>query len=416
MHRVYIYGRGLGFSYFHNCLQKDVEVIAYIDNYSSDLYAENGIRIIKQSEIEKNTYDYIIVSIIKYDAIRESLIQAGVPENQIICFFRYEDAGSGLYDDVIDPFKWKTQLLWKYNKEVVEPTMNNLFYEMNASKLVETKQIPTIISAEETIDILIKEKKSLVRYGDGEFEVMRNHSRHKFQNANAELADRLKEILGNYNADILVAIANNYGDLSNYTDDAANGIRYYMSSEVRKDHMQLLNMGKQYYDAYVSRPYIIYRDKDKKLMVKKFNHIKSIWQDQKVLIVEGKHTRFGVGNDMLNNASDVIRILAPDKNAFDYYDDIFETVKKYATNRLTLIVLGPTATVLAYDLASLGHWALDIGQVDTEYEWFCRGVSERCDVPYKTVSEYADKNMFTDIDEPFRKKYLDEIVDAVGDV
>lgn len=394
-------------------MQKDVEVIAYVDNYSSNLYAEDGIKIIKQSEIEKNTYDYIIVSIIKYDAIRDGLIQEEIPEDRIICFFRYEDADSGLYDDIIDPFKWKTQLLWKYNKEVVQPTMNNLFYEMNASKLVKTKQIPTIISAEETIDILIKEKKSLVRYGDGEFEVMRNHSRHKFQNANAELADRLKEILGNDNADILVAIADNYGDLSSYTDYAANGIRYYLSPNVRKDHMALLDMNRVYYDAYLSRPYIMYRDKTQDRMKEKFDKIKSIWRDQRVLMIEGTHTRFGVGNDLFDETREVVRILAPDKNAYDRYDDILEMAKRYAQDRLTLITLGPTATVLAHDLACLGYWAIDIGQVDTEYEWFLRGVDERCDVPYKTVSEYVDKSSYADIDEEYREKYMDEIVAVI---
>ena len=38
-----------------------------------------------------------------------------------------------------------------------------------------------------------------------------------------------------------------------------------------------------------------------------------------------------------------------------------------------MIALGPTATVLAYDLAARGFWALDIGHIDLEYEWFLNG-------------------------------------------
>ena len=45
----------------------------------------------------------------------------------------------------------------------------------------------------------------------------------------------------------------------------------------------------------------------------------------------------------------------------------------YGENKLILIALGPTATVLAYDLAKAGYWALDIGHLDLEYEWFLKG-------------------------------------------
>lgn len=46
-----------------------------------------------------------------------------------------------------------------------------------------------------------------------------------------------------------------------------------------------------------------------------------------------------------------------------------------------LIALGPTATVMAYDLADMGYQALDIGNVDIEAEWFLRGVDEKIKIP-----------------------------------
>ena len=39
---------------------------------------------------------------------------------------------------------------------------------------------------------------------------------------------------------------------------------------------------------------------------------------------------------------------------------------------LILISLGPTATVLAYDLSKLGYQAIDIGHTDLEYELLLR--------------------------------------------
>lgn len=56
-------------------------------------------------------------------------------------------------------------------------------------------------------------------------------------------------------------------------------------------------------------------------------------------------------------------------------------------------------------------WAIDIGQLDVEYEWFLRGVTGRCDIPYKCVSEVTQKHdIITDDSEPFIKKYKNEVI------
>lgn len=97
-----------------------------------------------------------------------------------------------------------------------------------------------------------------------------------------------------------------------------------------------------------------------------FARLMSVWRDKEILLVEGKATALGVRNDLLSNVNSVIRILCPPNNAFEKYDVILETVKKYAEGRLILLALGPTATVLPYDLAILGHRALDIGHCDAD--------------------------------------------------
>ena len=56
---------------------------------------------------------------------------------------------------------------------------------------------------------------------------------------------------------------------------------------------------------------------------------------------------------------------------------------------MILITLGPTATILAYDLAMQGYQAIDLGQVDNEYEWFLRHATERIVIEGKSVSELA---------------------------
>lgn len=58
-------------------------------------------------------------------------------------------------------------------------------------------------------------------------------------------------------------------------------------------------------------------------------------------------------------------------NAFQEYDRILQAALKVKKSVLFLLALGPTATILAYDLCKAGVQAIDIGRVDVEYEWFC---------------------------------------------
>ena len=74
---------------------------------------------------------------------------------------------------------------------------------------------------------------------------------------------------------------------------------------------------------------------------------------------------------------------------------------------MILLALGPTATILAYDLALKGYQAIDIGHVDIEYEWFRMGATHKVPVPNKFVNEAGAGVGVGDIDN---KKYLSEIV------
>ncbi|SHI16920.1 glycosyltransferase, SP_1767 family [Butyrivibrio fibrisolvens DSM 3071] len=410
--RVYIYGRGLGFKYVKRCLLEQVEIIAYIDNYAQDKVSGDGISIIKKDELLQD-FDFIIITLMKYEVVRSDLLKQGIGRQRIISFFDREDAEKDIFYSVLDSHRWKSELMWKYQQEVEIPRADNAYYEANAKELEERYELPTIIDVDKTIDILIGEEKSLTRFGDGEFEMMFGRNRPRFQVLDKKLGNRLCEALQKSLPNLMIAIADNYGDLSKYTDEAADAIRHYMSPEVRKNHMSLLDMHRCYYDAYLSRPYYIYRDKSFGVIKRKFDHIKEIWSGKDVLIVEGEHTRFGVSNDLMDGATSVVRLLVPDKNAFSKYDAIIEATKKYGYKRLIICVIGPTATILVFDLAKMGYRAIDIGQLDTEYEWFLREAKDKCDVSYKTVSEFIDKEVYEDISEPYKSIYEEQIVEII---
>ena len=87
-----------------------------------------------------------------------------------------------------------------------------------------------------------------------------------------------------------------------------------------------------------------------------------------------------------------------------------EAILEVGKNKLILIALGPTATVLAYDLAKRGYWAVDIGHLDLEYEWFLKGEGHSF-IPNKYNNEVPGN---TEVEDIFDEDYERSIINRVG--
>ena len=159
-----------------------------------------------------------------------------------------------------------------------------------------------------------------------------------------------------------------------------------------------------YGNAFISRCY--YSFKDKNNSEKYFNLLKKIWNDRNIVLVEGAKSRLGIGNDLFNNVKGIERILVPEINAFNKYDEIINEVKKLSKDKLILLAAGPTATVLAYDLYKEGYQAIDIGHVDIEYEWFLRKAETKIKIENKFVCEAGFGEGVGELDNNEYKKQI----------
>jgi len=290
------------------------------------------------------------------------------------------------------------------NQVAMNRAVNNLKYELFADS---AKPVYPIVEAgEKAIDLIIREGKSLCRFGDGEFAVIAGEHRQKFQRADERLGKRLVEVLQSDQPDILICIADIYGDLSKYNDDCRYNIRAYMTEKVRAEHYALLDMNRIYYDTFLTRPYASYLDNQTNAPQLRFDHLKQIWNGRDLLIIEGEKTRMGIGNDLFDNARSILRILGPAEHAFDRYDDILAEAKKQDKTRLVLIAMGAAATVLAYDLACAGFQALDIGHIDIEYEWMAAGKGTKVAVPHKYNNEVEGGDIVEDIPDPIYENQI----------
>ena len=260
---------------------------------------------------------------------------------------------------------------------------------------------PNILTNEETIDKIINEKCSIGRLGDGEFFLLtKEKGLSRYQDINDRLCERLLEIMNSQEEKFLVGIPKVFSqeDLEFRTDASKKWWNDYLVQH-RQLWYKYINFNKIYANACFTRNYIVV--KDKSICKDYFNNIKRIWNNRDILIVEGKYSRLGIGNDLLSNTKSIKRILAPNENAFLKYDEILREVKKQSKDKLVLIALGPTATVLSYDLYKLGYQALDIGHIDAEYEWFLKDVEEKVKIENKYTYEagnYISDDRFESIE------------------
>lgn len=264
-----------------------------------------------------------------------------------------------------------------------------------------------ILSDFDSIQYVVDHHCSVSRYGDGEFGILRGIG-NGFQTPNSALAKRLAEVLESDPADhknFMIGIPLAIKDLVGLKEPKK--FWPFVAAENLSVFKKYLNRNELYLNAQMTRFY--FEKADKSNCQRHFSMLQAIYADRKILVVEGKQSRTGVGNDLYSKTKRVRRILCPSVNAFDRYDDILATTKRLAEpDELILISLGMTATVLAYDLAKSGFWAIDFGHVDLEYEWFIKGLDERCSIEGKFVQEVEGGN--NNIVECSDPQYLEQII------
>lgn len=248
----------------------------------------------------------------------------------------------------------------------------------------------------DTVDLIINQKVSVARYGDGELDMIWGVG-NGFQSYDRNLAKRLNEILISNNDRLVIGVPHTLISCDEYVDEAQLYAKLYVCMNYKRI-LSTIPINKEFINTNFSRFYMSMKDKSNcGLMIKK---ICKIWENKSVLLVEGTSTRFGVGNNLLSNVISVRRILCPSVNAFSKYDIILNSIKNIATNDdIIILALGMTATVLAADLALLGYHAIDIGHLDVEYEWYLMQSHEKCALKNKAVNEVGIQVVNEDIDD-----------------
>ena len=231
-----------------------------------------------------------------------------------------------------------------------------------------------ILDSIHSIQYIIDHKCSLSRFGDGEFYIMLGKGS-SFQRPDPALAKRLQQVLTSKDApNHSVAIPLPLKNSSRLRQSSKEFWGYFVIRH-GKEILPYLSVERNYLDTQLSRFYIIYKKREQ--CQHQIALLKQIWNNKDIVIVEGCLSRTGVGNDLYDNAHSITRILGPAESAFSMYDEMLRTItENVSMDKLILLSYGMTATVMAYDLSKLGYWAIDIGHLDVEYEWYKQGAKK----------------------------------------
>lgn len=264
-----------------------------------------------------------------------------------------------------------------------------------------------IMDTESSIKFINETGNSLCRFGEGEMNLLARRKDLKFQKYDENLAKRMQEILVTNSKNISIAIPLAIKNCHNL-NNRAKEFWDFDTSYSMVDWVKYTSVKKNYLDSLMTRNYIDLKDRSRTQKI--YEMWKKIWDNKKVLIIEGNESRLGVGNDLFLGVKEIKRILCPSINAFEAYDKILMAAKRQSKDYLVLLALGPTASVLAFDLANCGYQALDVGHIDIEYEWYKMGVDTPVKVPGKFTNEVKNGNV---VENNASQNYLEQIIEVI---
>ena len=295
-----------------------------------------------------------------------------------------------------------------YSSEHPERMLADLQKLINKDMLEKPLDIIQVKGIDETLDYIIEHNSSLVRFGDGEINMLAGHSI-PYQDYDEELVSIMRDIISQESREeLVVCLPDAFTDRFRFTSWAIPFWKDHMDHYM--DFYRELCSDSWYGSTFVSRPYIDFEDKSQ--AKSQFQKLKSIWKNRDLLIVEGATSRSGVGNDLFDEANSIKRIICPSHSAFSRVHEIEEEIEKYAAGRLILCMLGPTAKVLAYHLSQKGYQVLDIGHIDSEYEWMKMGAKTKVKFSHKHTAEYNfDQDIEFIEDETYNSQIVAKILE-----
>ncbi len=218
----------------------------------------------------------------------------------------------------------------------------------------------------ETITNISEGSYSFGRFGDGEFNIIFGRGI-EFQRYSKKLSEKLSYLLKSNDSNFYIGIPKFYFHPDSRLRSPQRSFVRGWVRENRDEIISLLSKKNVYYDTCSTQLYAMREDTNLNAY---FKIMRKIWHSKKVLVVCGENSFKSVRPDLIDNALEISYIKGPSKDAFERYDELLTQVLQHTKDIVVLISLGPTATVMAYDLYKFGYQAIDIGHAFKDYQMF----------------------------------------------
>lgn len=244
-------------------------------------------------------------------------------------------------------------------------------FELDELKEFYLSCTPKILDIPESLALLESQPKSFARFGDGEVDLMQGKDI-AFQKYDPVLAEKMLRVLKTKRDDLYIGINSLYFHTVHPLSNERQR-KYYRgnSHKFRKFFMDEANLETLYLDANCLMGYFDYnyRDTYGEIVQRK----KKIFEGRKIAIVTGKSVLEKLDYDIFDLASSKIIIDAPSTNAFSEYDAILSDISRNVSKDTMIhLILGPTATAMAADLADMGYIAWDSGYMAKDYDFYMK--------------------------------------------
>ena len=261
---------------------------------------------------------------------------------------------------------------WANIEYIPETRKIRLFKEMQQNKFVSLKA--NILSYEDSIEYIIKNRCSLCRFGDGEFNII-NGGDIPYQKYNPLLSKRLREILMSCfepsanERNIKIAIGREYYDFSDW-----NNLIFpkFFEDYIMLNEDKLVSFCSENYEYLATAMSHLYNTFQEYDFSSYFEHIKEIWEKRDIVIICGERSFKNISYNIFDCAKSIEYLYAPTENAFDQYDEILDIAKAISKDKLIIAILGPTAKLIAWDLYALGYQAIDFGHIAKDYNSYIK--------------------------------------------
>ncbi|MGQ4497576.1 GT-D fold domain-containing glycosyltransferase [Vibrio parahaemolyticus] len=205
-------------------------------------------------------------------------------------------------------------------------------------------------SDHDLVSIAIKNRKSIIRYGDGEFSILNGKDIY-YQDYSEQLKAELNEISCSYLNDSKCC---NYILCMPKQFLVCSGLDLLKNKEYIGSWSLTRKIFKKQYDKSIT-----YGDSFL-FMAENIDCYNELWKDAKTIIFVHNNDKYM--KNFHNRHVEYIKV--PPNNAYSCKDSILSDIKDIITdkdNTVILISAEPTAKCIAYDLSSNGYWVIDTG-------------------------------------------------------